>query len=148
MDGFVKYLYSRCKESLQTLFEHQGEDSHIIIALFQDQGAVMFHHDLFGEAQSDAGAIGFGGVEGHENLFDLSQGDGLAVVGHSDDGLIVDIEVRSDSDGGGSCLYCILNQVVEHLHDLAFIGEDEQVRGLGLIGQGGTLFGDFSFVEA
>ena len=109
---------------------------------------MVFDHDLARKAQTDAGAVGFGGVEWDEDFVDLPQRDGLAVVGHTDDGLVIGVQVGGDADGVGTCLDCVFNQVVEHQHHLAFIGKDKQINGFGGVGQSNTLLGGLGFVEA
>ena len=52
----------------------------------------MLVHDLAGEAEADASAVGLGGVERDEDLLLFGQWDGLAVVGDIDDGLVVPVE--------------------------------------------------------
>ena len=95
--------------SIGGLFEHYPKNRLLVIALYEAKVAVVFDHDLAGEAEADAGAVGFGGVERDKDLVDLAERDGLAVVGHTDDGLIFRIEVGGDADGVGACLYCILD---------------------------------------
>ena len=104
-----------------------------MVALFEAEVAVVAQHDLAREAQTDARAVGLGGIERQKNVLDLPERNGLAVVDHADDGLVVAVEVGSDADDGGSGLHRVLDQVVEHLHQLAFVGIDEQVGRVGLV---------------
>ena len=74
----------------------------------------MLDHDLAREAQADARAVGFRRVKRDEDFLDLPQWNGLAVVRHADDGLVVGIQVGGDTDGVGTCLYCIFDEIVEY----------------------------------
>ena len=58
----------------------------------------MSGHDLSREAQPDAGAVGFGGIERHENLFLLAKRHWLSVVCHADDSAVFRIQFRGDAD--------------------------------------------------
>ena len=95
----------------------------------------MAEHDLARKAQADARAVGLGGVERQKDVLDLPERNGLAVVNHADDGLVVAVEVSSDAYDGGSGLHRVLDQVVEHLQQLAFVGIHEQVGRVGLVRQ-------------
>ena len=120
-------------KNIQSL-KHHHENCHFLITLFKNEIAVVLDHDLAREAQADAGAVGFGGVEWNKDLVDLPQRDGFAVVRHTDDGLVLRIEVGGDADGVGTCLYCILDQIVEHQHHLSFVGKDKEIVSLCVVG--------------
>ena len=53
------------------LFKYNSKFCHGRVALDKGQISIVFCHYLAGNAESDAGADLFGGVERHENLIDL-----------------------------------------------------------------------------
>ena len=84
----------------------------------------MSGHDLSREAQPDAGAVGFGGVERHENLFLLAKWHRLSVIRHADYGAVFGIQFRADANRVRFGLHSILYQVVKHLYNLTFVDID------------------------
>ena len=56
------------------LFEHYPKNRLLVVTLYEAKVPVVLDHDLTGEAEADASAIGFGGVERDEDLLLFGQG--------------------------------------------------------------------------
>jgi hypothetical protein len=53
------------------LFKYNCKFCHGAVTLDEGQVSIVFCHDLAGDAETNAGASLFGGVERHEDLVDL-----------------------------------------------------------------------------
>lgn len=83
--------------------------------------------DLAREAEADAVALRFCGVEWDEYLLLAADGDGGAVVAHTDDSLAVGGEFGGDGYLRGTGLNGVADEVDEDAAELGLVGVDEGV---------------------
>ena len=100
-----------------------------IITAEEADGAIVEAHDLARKAETDAGAIGFGGEKGYKYLRLTLATDGCAVVDNVDAHGIGWFDCAYDVDSCGSGLDGITDEVDEYLRDLTFVGIEEDVVG-------------------
>ena len=104
----------------------------------------MGTHDLAGEGEADAGAFGVGGEEGVEDVVGVRIGNGVAVIGDVDLGVVGSVDEGSDTDeghvveGSGSrsgllpepvaeSIERILQDVRNHLPHQLLVGEEDHI---------------------
>ena len=125
---------------MQKLPESKHEFGGCGVAGGQFEGAVVGLQDLAREAEADAVALLFCGVERDEYLLLAADGDGGAVVADTDDGLAVGGEFGSDGYLGGTGFDGVADEVDEDAAELGLVGVDERVVAEFVEGAEGTRF--------
>ena len=100
-----------------------------VITAEEADGAIVKAHDLAREAETDAGAVGFGGEKRYEYLRLTLATDSCTVVDDIDAHGIGWFDCAYNIDSCGSGLDGITDEVDEYLRDLTFVGIEEDVVG-------------------
>lgn len=99
--------------------------------MLEVDGSVVLAHDLSGQCQADARAVGFGGIERHKDLLAVFRRNGFAVVADVQGHFVVFAALCGDRDMFRAGLQGVLEQVDDDAADLGLVGIDNQVGFIG-----------------